>query len=340
MISFLLRRLGASLIVLAVVVTACFFLMRLMPGGPFDTEQGLDPTIRANLLAAYDLDAPLHQQFGRYLARLVWHGDLGPSLRYRDYTVSEILAESLPVSLVLGGTAMVLALVFGLAAGALAAARRGTALDTAIMSLAGLGLALPSFVVAGVLVLLFVFHWRLFPVVGFGSPAQLVLPAVSLALPFAATIARLFRAGLLEVLGEDWIRTARAKGRSPLAVLWVHAARPACVPVVSYLGPAVAGVLSGSLVIESIFAIPGVGTHFVESALNADYNLALGVIIVYTVLLTLANLAVDLAYSLIDPRIEGGLGGSGGLAGGGGGFGGGPDSGSSEATSAPGADAS
>ena len=311
MIRFLARRLFASLVVLAVVVTTCFFLMRLIPGGPFDTEQSTDPVIQANLLAAYDLDAPIHEQFGRYVEGLVWRGDLGPSLRYRDYTVSEILAESLPVSLVLGGSALVLALLFGLGAGALAAARRGSALDTAIMALAGLGLALPSFVVAGVLVLLFVFHWQLFPVVGFGSPAQLVLPAVSLALPFAATIARLFRAGLLEVLGEDWIRTARAKGRSPLAVLWIHAARPACIPVVSYLGPAIAGVLSGSLVIESIFAIPGVGTHFVESALNADYNLALGVVIVYTVLLTVANLAVDLAYNLIDPRMSDGLHGGG-----------------------------
>ncbi len=309
MIRFLARRLLASLVVLAVVVTTCFFLMRLMPGGPFDLEQSPDPVIRANLLAAYDLDAPMHEQFARYVEGLLRRGDLGPSLRYRDYDVSEILAESLPVSLVLGGSALVLALVFGLGAGALAAARRGSAIDTAIMSLAGLGLALPSFVVAGVLVLLFAFHWQLFPVVGFGSPAQLVLPAVSLAMPFAATIARLFRAGLLEVLGEDWIRTARAKGRSPLAVLWIHAARPASIPVVSYLGPAIAGVLSGSLVIESIFAIPGVGTHFVESALNADYNLALGVVIVYTVLLTVANLAVDLAYNLIDPRMDDGLGG-------------------------------
>jgi oligopeptide transport system permease protein len=303
-IGFIARRLVAALGVLAVVVTLCFFLMRLIPGGPFDSEQALDPVIRANLLAAYDLDAPMHEQFGRYLERLLLHGDLGPSMRYRDYSVSEILAESLPVSLVLGGAAVVIALLLGLGAGALAAARRGTWVDTAIMFLAGLGLSLPSFVIAGVLVLLFVFYWQLLPVVGFGSLAQLVLPAVSLALPFAAAIARLFRAGLLEVLGEDWIRTARAKGRSPTAVLLVHAARPASLPVVSYLGPAVAGVLSGSLVIENIFAIPGVGTHFVESALNADYNLALGVVIVYTLLLTLANLAVDVAYGLIDPRIE------------------------------------
>jgi len=303
-IRYVARRLFASLGVLAVVVTTCFFLMRVTPGGPFDTDQALDPVIRANLLAAYDLDAPLHEQFGRYLEGLLLRGDLGPSMRYRDYNVSEILAESLPVSLVLGGTALVIALVFGLGAGALAAARRGTWVDTTIMGLAGLGLSLPSFVIAGILVLLFVFTWPLLPVVGFGSFAQLILPAVSLALPFAAAIARLFRAGLLEVLGEDWIRTARAKGRSPLAVLVVHAARPASLPVVSFLGPATAGVLSGSLVIEHIFAIPGMGTHFVESALNADYNLALGVVIVYTLLLTLANLAVDLAYGLIDPRIE------------------------------------
>jgi oligopeptide transport system permease protein len=295
------RLLWAGLIVLA-VVTLSFVLVRALPGGPFDEQRALDPVIRANLMAAYDLDAPLPAQYARYVGGLL-RGDFGPSLRYRDYSVGQILAESLPISALLGALALAVALVLGLAAGALAAVRRGTWLDTAVMGAAGLGLALPNFVLAGVLVLFFSFHWRLFPVAGWGSPAQLVLPSLALGLPFAASIARLFRAGLLETFGEDWIRTARAKGRSPSGVLWGHAARVALLPVLSFLGPAAAGILSGSLVVERVFAISGMGSHFVDSAFHADYNLALGVVIVYTALVSALNLVVDLAYGLLDPRI-------------------------------------
>ncbi len=289
--------------VMFAVVTLSFFLVRSVPGGPFDTERPLPPVIRANLLRAYDLDAPLPDQYLRYLgdvARL----DLGPSLRYRDYSVSEILRESLPVSATLGSLALVFALALGLGAGLLAARRPGSWVDTLVMGAATLGIALPNFVVAGLLVLVFVFHWQLFPAAGSGSFRHLVLPSVALGLPFAASIARLFRAGLLEALTEDYIRTARAKGLSARAVLWRHAARSALLPVISYLGPAVAGILSGSLVVERIFALPGMGSHFVESAFNADYNLAMGVIIVYTLLVSVLNLIVDLAYALFDPRIE------------------------------------
>ena len=286
------------------VVTLSFFLMRWMPGGPFDTEREMPPEIRANLLAAYDLDAPIPEQYARYLRDVVLHQDLGPSLKYRDYSVSEILAESLPLSMMLGSCAMIFALILGLGAGALAATHRQSWIDTFVMSAATLGLAVPNFVIAGLLVLLFVFQWSLFPVVGLESPRHLVLPSIALGLPFAAAIARLFRAGLLEVRTEDWIRTARAKGLNPTQVLWGHATRVALLPVVSFLGPAVAGILSGSLVVERIFAIPGMGSHFVESAFNADYNLALGVIIVYTVLVYSANLLVDLAYVVLDPRIS------------------------------------
>jgi oligopeptide transport system permease protein len=301
-IRLLLVRLAWCVAILLLVVSGSFFLVRLVPGGPFDQEKVTDPAIRANLLAAYDMDAPLGEQYLHYLGGVV-RGDFGPSLRYRDHSVNEILAESLPISALLGACALVVALGVGLPAGALAAARRGSWIDTAVMGASTLGLALPSFVIAGLLVLLFAFHWRLFPVAGYGSPAQLVLPAIALGLPFAASIARLFRAGLLEVLGEDWVRTARAKGLSPRAVLWEHATRVALLPVVSFLGPAIAGILSGSLVVERIFAIAGMGSHFVESAFNADYNLALGVVIVYTALVTLLNLLVDLAYGLLDPRI-------------------------------------
>lgn len=303
MTRWLLARLAWTAATIALVVSGSFFLVRAVPGGPFDEARSLDPVIERNLRAAYDLDAPLHEQYLRYVAGLL-RLDFGPSLKYRDYSVSEILAESLPVSVLLGCCALVVALGVGLPAGALAARRRGGWTDTAVMGAATLGIALPNFVLAGVLVLLFVFQWRLFPVAGWGSPAQLVLPAVSLGLPFAASIARLFRAGLLEVLGEDWVRTARSKGLHERAVLWRHAARVALLPVVSFLGPAIAGILSGSLVVERIFAIAGMGSHFVDSAFNADYNLALGVVMVYTALVSLLNMLVDAAYALLDPRIE------------------------------------
>jgi oligopeptide transport system permease protein len=299
----LCTRLLWALLVLLLVVTLSFALVRSLPGGPFDTERALDPVIRGNLERAYDLDAPLPQQYLRYVGGLL-HGDFGPSLRYRDYSVGAILAESLPVSALLGACALAVALVVGLLAGALAARHRGGWIDTLVMGAAGLGLALPNFVLAGVLVLLFSLHWRLFPVAGWGGPAQVVLPALALGLPMAASIARLFRAGLLETLGEDWIRTARAKGRSPAGVLVGHAARVALLPVVSFLGPAIAGILSGSLVVERVFAISGMGSHFVDSAFNADYNLALGVVIVYTALVSLLNLLADVALGLLDPRIE------------------------------------
>lgn len=299
----LLRGLGIVGIVL-VVVSVCFMLMHAVPGGPFDDGRDIDPATRANLLARYHLDAPLPEQYVRYLGDVFLRFDLGPSLKLRDYSVNEVLAESLPVSMVLGFFAMLFALAVGLIAGAFAAARRGSWLDTFVMGAATLGISLPNFVIAGLLVLLFVFHWRLFPLAGLETPAHLVLPSIALGLPFAASIARLFRAGLLEVLGEDWIRTARSKGLSRRAVLWRHAAQPALLPVVSFLGPALAGILSGSLVVEQIFAIPGMGSHFVDSALNADYYLASGVVIVYTVLVSTANLAVDVLYGLLDPRIE------------------------------------
>ncbi len=302
--TLLLRLLGVAGIVL-VVVTVCFALMHAVPGGPFDDGRDIDPAIKANLLARYDLDAPLPQQYVRYMGNVFLRGDLGPSLKLRDYSVNQVLAESLPVSMTLGVCALLVALAIGLGAGALAAARRGGWVDTLVMGGATLGISLPNFVIAGLLVLLFVFHWRLFPLTGLTSPAHLVLPSIALGLPFAASIARLFRTGLLEVLGEDWIRTARAKGLTGRAVLWRHAARPAMLPVVSFLGPALAGILSGSLVVEQIFAIPGMGSHFVDSALNADYYLASGVVIVYTVLVSTANLAVDLGYALLDPRVEG-----------------------------------
>lgn len=300
----ILRRLAAIALVLLGVCTLTFVLVRALPGSPLDDGRAVDPVVRANVLRAYDLDAPLLDQYVGYLGDVLLRFDLGPSFVYRDHDVSEILAQSLPVSMLLGAAGLSVALVAGLLAGGLAAWRRGGWLDAGLMALAALGLSLPGFVWAGLLVLVFVFHAGWLPVAGYGSPAQLVLPALSLGLPYAATVARLFRTGLLDVLGEDWVRTARAKGLSPWRVLVRHAARPALVPVVSWVGPALAGILSGSLVIERVFAIAGMGSHFVESAFNADYNLAMGVVLVYTLMLSLATWLVDLTLGVLDPRMQ------------------------------------
>lgn len=304
MIPKLIRGLLGVALVLLVVAHLGFVLIRSVPGNPFEDAKALDPAIQANLEERWALDGSLLDQYQAYMGRLLTEGDLGPSFKMRDVSVNEILAQSLPVSATLGLLGLFVALGVGLLAGGLAALRPGSWWDTAVMGAATLGLALPNFVLAGLLVLLFVFHWQLFPVAGLDGPSALVLPALALGLPYAAANARLFRTGLLEVLGEDWIRTARAKGLSPGAVLVGHAARPALLPVVHGLGPALAAILSGSLVVERVFALPGLGSHFVEAGLNADYNLALGVLLVYTVMLGLANMSVDFVAAWLDPRIR------------------------------------
>lgn len=300
----LLRGLLGVAGVLIIVAHLGFVLVHSVPGSPFDDAKALDPVILANLEERWALDGSLGEQYLAYMDRLLLHGDLGPSFKMRDVSVNEILAQSLPVSAALGVLGLVVALGFGLLAGGLAAARPGSWCDALVMGAATLGLALPNFVLAGLLVLLFVFTWPLLPVAGLDSPAHLILPALALGLPYAAANARLFRTGLLDVLGEDWIRTARAKGLSRTGVLVAHAARPALLPVVHSLGPALAALLSGSLVVERIFALPGLGAHFVEAGLNADYNLALGVLLVYTLLLGLGNMTVDLIAAWLDPRID------------------------------------
>ncbi|GJM22284.1 MAG: ABC transporter [Planctomycetota bacterium] len=300
----MLRGLFGVTVVLLIVAHLGFVLIRSVPGNPFEDAKALDPAIVANLQERWALDGSLFEQYQAYMGGLLTEGDLGPSFKMRDVSVNEILAQSLPVSATLGLLGLFVALGIGLCAGGLAALRPGSWWDTSVMGAATLGLALPNFVLAGLLVLLFVFHWQLFPVAGLDGPLSLVLPALALGLPYAAANARLFRTGLLEVLGEDWIRTARAKGLSPGAVLVGHAARPALLPVVHGLGPALAAILSGSLVVEQVFALPGLGAHFVEAGLNADYNLALGVLLVYTLMLGLANMSVDFVASWLDPRIR------------------------------------
>ncbi|MDX1442327.1 MAG: oligopeptide ABC transporter permease OppB [Gammaproteobacteria bacterium] len=303
--AFILKRIAIAIPTLWLLVTLAFFLVRFAPGGPFDFERSLPPEIEANLLAKYDLDAPLWQQYVNYLGDVV-RGDLGPSFQYRDYTVNELIADGLPVSMLLGGLAMLLALALGLLAGSIAALHPHKWQDHLVMGFAMTGISIPNFVIAPVLILLFAVSLDWLPAGGWNdaSPAHLVLPVITLALPIVAYVARIIRSSLLETLHSDFIRTARAKGLSAAAVLRRHALKPALMPVVSYLGPAAAGVMTGSVVIEQIFGLPGVGRFFVQGALNRDYTLVLGVVIFYGALVILFNLLVDLVYAWLDPRVR------------------------------------
>ncbi len=300
---FLLRRLVMIVPLLAVIVVASFFFMRLAPGGPFDLERELDPLVRQQLEARWGLDQPLPRQLWMYTEGLL-HGDLGPSFRYPGWTVNEIIAQALPISLTLGMSALALALLTGIPLGVIAAVRRNRWPDHLAMGLALMGICVPNFILGPLLVLLFVFGLGWLPAGGFGSPEQLILPAITLGAIRAAYIARLTRAGMLDVLDKDFIRTARAKGLHERVVVAKHALRIAILPVVSYLGPAVASILVGSVVVEKIFSIPGLGTFFVNSALNRDYTLAMGTVLLYSTLLIGLNLAVDLLYRVLDPRVE------------------------------------
>jgi oligopeptide transport system permease protein len=303
MLALAARRIATAVPTLVVIVVASFLLMRVAPGGPFDGERALTPEVRASLEAAYGLDAPLPVQLGRYLGGLA-RGDFGPSLVYRDFTVSDLIGEGLPVSLVLGGLALVVALVLGVPAGAWAAYRSGGRFDRAVQALSLAGIVLPTFVTAPVLALVFGLWLGWLPVSGWeeGAVADRVLPVLALALPTAAAVARLTRGAMLDTLAQDFIRTARAKGLDAATILRRHALKPALLPVVSYLGPAAAGLLTGSVVIETVFALPGLGRYFVQGALNRDYPLVLGVVVLYATLVILFNLLADIAYGWLDPR--------------------------------------
>jgi oligopeptide transport system permease protein len=305
MLGYTLRRLAGAVPTLLVLVTIAFFIVRLAPGGPFSSERALPPEVEANLAAKYHLDEPLAQQYLRYVADLA-RGDLGPSFQYKDYTVNELIATGFPVSLQLGALAIALALVVGVAAGAGAALRPRSALDHGVMALAMTGISVPNFVMAPLLVLVFAVTLGWLPAGGWdtGSAASRVLPVITLALPQIAYVARLSRGAMLEVLSQPWIRTARAKGLDERAVVLRHALKPALLPVVSYLGPAFAAVITGSVVIESVFGIPGLGRHFVQGALNRDYTLVMGVAVFYGALIVALNLLVDLAYAWLDPRVR------------------------------------
>jgi len=305
MLGYALRRLLALVPTLFTIVTAAFFLMRLAPGGPFDEEQAVPAEITANLQAAYGLDQPVLVQYRNYLAGLL-HGDLGPSFKMKDFTVAGLIARGLPVTLTIGTAALLLAIALGVPLGLLAARRQNGWIDHAVMAVALAGIAVPNFVVAPVLALAFGIGLGWLPVAGWesGSVRHMVLPVVTLALPFIAYVARLTRGSLLEVLQSPFIRTARAKGLGSAAILRRHALKPTILPVVSFLGPATAALLTGSLVVEQVFGLPGLGRYFVQGAINRDYTLVMGMVIFYAALILLLNLVVDLLYGWLDPRIR------------------------------------
>jgi oligopeptide transport system permease protein len=312
MLSYAIRRLLGAIPTLFIIITLAFFMMRLAPGGPFDSQRRLPPEIEHNIEVAYNLDKPVYEQYFIYLGRLA-HGDLGPSYKNKDFTVTEMIADGLPVSARLGLSAMLLAVIFGLTMGTIAALRQNKATDYSVMSVAMIGITIPTFVAAPILTLIFgvygvsVFGYDIsLPVGGWngGALRNMILPVIVLALPQIAVISRLTRGSMVEVLHSNYVRTARAKGLSSIQVVMRHALRAAILPLVSYLGPAIAGILTGSLIVEQIFGIPGIGRYFVQGALNRDYTLVMGVLIYYATFVILLNLLADILYAVLDPRVR------------------------------------
>jgi len=303
MFRYALIRLVSAIPTLFVLISLTFFMMRAAPGGPFDRERDVAPEVRAKLEQTYHLDESLIQQYGRYLTALM-HGDLGPSFKYADHSVNELIAEGFPVSLKVGALAMLLAVLMGCTLGVLAALRQNGVVDYGVMTMAMLGVSIPNYVFAPLAILLFAVTLGWLPAGGWnnGAVPNLVLPVLALAAPQVAYIARLMRGSMIEVLHAPYIRTARAKGLPERVVVLRHALRPALLPVLSYLGPASAGIITGSVVIEQIFGIPGIGRYFVTAALNRDYTVVMGVVIFYGVLVILFNFLVDLLYGVLDPR--------------------------------------
>lgn len=304
-IRFALFRLLAAVPTLLLVVVIAFLMVHAAPGGPFDDERALPADVEANIARAYHLDEPLPMQFARYVSGLL-HGDLGPSFRYREYTVSELIGETFPLSFRLGALAMLVALLVGISGGIAAALAPGGRRDRLVSTLAMSGISLPVFVIAPVLVLLLAVYAGWLPASWSGGEGVLrfVLPVSALALPQIAYITRLTRASMLDVMSSDFIRTARAQGLSTASIVRYHALKPAMLPLLSYMGPAIAGILTGSVVVEQIFGIPGLGQLFVRGALNRDYTLVLGIVIFYATLVIVLNLLVDIAYGFLDPRIR------------------------------------
>jgi oligopeptide transport system permease protein len=303
--SRLLQRLATAVPTLLVIITLAFFMMRLAPGGPFDQERPVPPEILKNIERAYHLDEPLPQQYLRYLGGLL-RGDFGPSFRTKDFSVTELLAAGAPASLKLGSLALLFAVTVGLAAGILAALNQNRWIDYLVMTVAMIGIVIPNFVMAPLLTLVLGVHLGWFAVAGWGDGGfyYLTLPVIALGLPQVARIARLTRGSMIEVMNANYIRTARAKGLRERIVVGRHALKGALLPVISFLGPAAAALMTGSVVIESIFTLPGIGRYFVQAALDRDYTMVMGVVIVYAVLIIILNLLVDLVYGLLDPKVR------------------------------------
>jgi oligopeptide transport system permease protein len=300
--AIIIRRLFAAVPVLFIIVSLTFVLMHNAPGSPFSTDRHIPAPILAELEKKYHLHGSFWTQYGDYLRDLA-RGDLGLSTQYRNRTVNEIIGQSLPVSMVMGVLAYAMALTAGLSLGGIAAVRHGRAGDRIVVLLALLGISVPSFVLALLVIRVFAIDLHLLPVAGWGSLDQIVLPAFCLAVPFVASITRLTRGSLLEVLQLDYIRTARAKGLSESAVLFRHALKVAVLPVIGYSGPAIAGILTGSIIVETIFGIPGIGPFFVNSVLNRDPFMTCGVVLVFGLFLILCNLLADILYFVVDRRV-------------------------------------
>lgn len=303
MLRFTFRRLLQIIPVLWIIITATFFMIRFVPGGPFTAEKAVTPEILRNLEAHYGLNKPLYQQYFDYMGSLL-RGDLGPSFKYPNRTVNEIIGDKLPTSLELGFISLAVALTIGITLGTLAAVKRNSWLDYVCSSTAMIGICVPTFVLGPLLVLTFAIRFQWLNASGWYGPSDRILPCLTLGCVYAAYIARLTRGGMLEVLNQDYIRTARAKGASEARVVFKHALRGGLLPVVSFLGPGIAGILTGSFVIETIFQIPGLGREFVNSAFNRDYTLVLGTVILYASLIVLLNLVVDVVQIWLNPKLK------------------------------------
>jgi oligopeptide transport system permease protein len=304
MSKYLVRRLFGAALTLIIILTVSFFMIRAAPGGPFDQERAFPPDVLAELEKKFNLDLPVWQQYLVYMKRLVVQQDLGPSTKFAERSVNELIGDALPTSFKLGLGALLVAVLVGVLAGLIAALHHNRFLDYFPMGIAMVGVSVPDFVLANILILIFSLGLNWLPAAGISEWQGYILPCTTLGLVYAASIARLTRGGLLEILHQDFIRTARAKGLPNRVIIWRHSLKGGLLPVVSYLGPATAGMLTGSIVIEKIFALPGLGKLLIDSSTNRDYTLALGCVIVFAVLIISLNFLVDIAYGLLDPRVS------------------------------------
>lgn len=305
MFKLILRRTLEAIPTLLFLITISFFMMRLAPGSPFTGERNLPPAVLANIEAKYNLNDPLWLQYLNYLKQLL-HGDFGPSFKYKDHTINALLEQTLPVSVELGIYAFIIAVIIGISTGIIAALKQNSAYDYGLMTLAMAGVAIPSFVKAPLLVLIFAVNLQWLPAGGWndGALRNLILPVTALSIGYIASIARITRGSMIETMNSPFIRTARAKGLPMRHIVIKHALRPAMLPIISYLGPAFVGIITGSIIIETIFGLPGIGQLFVNGALNRDYSLVLSLTILVGVLTILFNAIVDILYAVIDPKIK------------------------------------